>query len=170
MRSAQPGWVVDREDPEPSARVIDDAFINLRRIGGHAVHRAGIFAAAGIVALESGMDQLGEDIVRAQEFARATHRIGGLAVDPSAVETNIVMVDIGGTGLVSRCSVPRKGSGWPRSAWAWLPPGKYARFAVCPRVPRLPFPAGRGYDAELIQRTLLLAAWQLVSRLVTSAS
>ncbi len=84
------------------AKVIDEAFINLRRIGGHAVHRAGIFAAAGIVALESGIDQLGKDIVRAQEFARAVSRIGGLGVDPAAVETNIVMVDVGGTGLDSR--------------------------------------------------------------------
>ena len=83
-------------------KVIDRAFINLRRIGGHAVHRAGIFAAAGIVALESGLDKLGEDLVRAQEFARAVSRIGGLGVDPSAVETNLVMVDIGGTGLESR--------------------------------------------------------------------
>ena len=83
-------------------KVIDRAFINLRRIGGHAVHRAGIFAAAGIVALESELDKLGGDIVRAQEFARAASRIGGLGVDPSAVETNIVMIDVGGTGVESR--------------------------------------------------------------------
>ena len=84
------------------AQDIDRAFINLRRLGGHAVHRAGMFAAAGIVALESGLEKLGEDLVRAQKFAQAVSRIGGLSVDPAAVETNIVMVDISGAGLDSR--------------------------------------------------------------------
>ena len=37
-----------------------------------------------------------------RKFARAVSRIDGLAVDPAAVETNIVMVDISGTGLDSR--------------------------------------------------------------------
>ena len=81
------------------AQDMDRAFINLRRLGGHALHRAGMFAAAGIVALESGLEKLKEDLVRAQKFARAVSRIDGLAVDPAAVETNIVMVDISGTGL-----------------------------------------------------------------------
>ncbi len=74
---------------------------NLKRIGGHAFHRAGMLAAAGIVALETMVDRLREDIVRAKAFAQELNQIKGIAVDLDSVESNIVMADISATGLDS---------------------------------------------------------------------
>jgi threonine aldolase len=65
--------------------VIADARVHLKRLGGATIHKAGILAAAGLVALDL-VDRLAEDHRRARELARL---IG--APEP---ETNIVHVDI----------------------------------------------------------------------------
>jgi threonine aldolase len=59
--------------------------VHLKRLGAGTVHKAGIMAAAGLVALD-GIDRLAEDHRRARELAR---RIG--APEP---ETNIVHADV----------------------------------------------------------------------------
>ena len=59
------------------------------RIGG-GWRQAGIIAAAGIVALETMVDRLGDDHARAQEFAAALAVRWPDAVDPATVRTNIV--------------------------------------------------------------------------------
>jgi threonine aldolase len=68
------------------AETIASAHVHLKRLGGATVHKAGIFAAAGLLALEM-VDRLAEDHRRARELA---HLIG--AAEP---ETNIVVADLG---------------------------------------------------------------------------
>ncbi len=65
---------------------IAGARVHLRRFGGATVHRAGILAAAGLLALDA-VDRLAEDHRRARELARL---IG--AAEP---ETNVVLADLG---------------------------------------------------------------------------
>jgi threonine aldolase len=84
-----------------TSEFIRKAHVNLGRIGAHAFHRAGILAAAGIVALEKMVDRLREDQQRAKAFALALHQIKGVGVDLDTVQTNIVMVDISSSGLSS---------------------------------------------------------------------
>jgi len=82
-----------------SNKDIEKAYINLRRIGGAAFHRAGIIAAGDIVALETMVDRLCDDNKRAKEFAKALYQIEGVVIDFSSVQTNIVMADISASGL-----------------------------------------------------------------------
>ena len=72
---------------------------NLHRLGGSTVHKAGIPAAAGLVALDSMIDRLADDHRRARELAQLLSQIPGLRLRPTRVETNIVLVDTTGTGL-----------------------------------------------------------------------
>jgi len=80
---------------------IKKAHINLGRIGANAFHRAGILAAAGMVALEKMVNQLRDHQRRAKSFAQALHQIEGVGVDLESVQTNIVMADISASGLSS---------------------------------------------------------------------
>ena len=64
---------------------IAEAGVHLKRLGGGTVHKAGIFAAAGLLALEL-VDRLEDDHRRARELARL---IG--AEEP---QTNIVVADL----------------------------------------------------------------------------
>jgi threonine aldolase len=70
----------------------------LRQLGGASVHKAGIAAAAALVALDTLVDRLGDDNRRAREFGALLQEIPGLEVEPAVIETNIVLVDVGGTG------------------------------------------------------------------------
>ena len=58
-----------------------------RKMLGGGMRQAGILAAAGLVALETMVDRLADDHRRAKRLAV------GFGLDPSAVETNIVMLD-----------------------------------------------------------------------------
>jgi threonine aldolase len=71
---------------------IAEARVHLKRLGGGTVHKAGIFAAAGLLALEM-VDRLEDDHRRARELS---HLIG--AEEP---QTNIVVYDLG-PGAVDR--------------------------------------------------------------------
>jgi threonine aldolase len=72
-----------------SRAAIDDARVDRHRLGG-AMRQAGVIAAAGVVALETMVDRLRDDHARARRLAEAiAERFPG-AVDPGAVETNIV--------------------------------------------------------------------------------
>ena len=69
-----------------TAETIAEARVHLKRLGGATVHKAGIFAAAGLLAL--GMiERLAEDHRRARELARL------IGADPP--ETNIVHATLG---------------------------------------------------------------------------
>ena len=81
------------------AQVIELAKEPLRRLGGASVHKAGIAAAASLVALDTLVERLADDHRRARELAALLHEIPGIEVDPREVETNIVFVDVSGTEL-----------------------------------------------------------------------
>lgn len=70
-----------------------------RKMLGGGMRQAGVVAAAGIVALRSGIHRLADDHTRAQDLAHGVSAIHGLAVDPNDVETNMVRVDTSGTGI-----------------------------------------------------------------------
>jgi threonine aldolase len=63
------------------------ARVHLKRLGALTVHKAGVLAAAGIVALETMVERLADDHRRARELARA------IGVEPP--ETNLVHADLG---------------------------------------------------------------------------
>lgn len=71
----------------------------LRKMLGGSMRQAGVLAAAGIVALQTGIDRLAEDHARARQLAKGLAEIPSLRVDPSAVQTNMVMIDTQDTGL-----------------------------------------------------------------------
>ena len=77
---------------------IEQAWVFKQRFGG-AMRQAGIIAAAGIYALEHHVGRLAEDHERARALARGLAKLPGFAVDADRVETNIVIFDVGGTGL-----------------------------------------------------------------------
>ena len=70
-----------------------------RRMVGGAMRQAGVMAAAGIVALETMVDRLSEDHRRAKRIAEGVHAVDPRMVDPKSVETNIIMLEIGHTGV-----------------------------------------------------------------------
>jgi threonine aldolase len=80
-------------------RVIELAQRTLRRLGGASVHKAGIAAAAALVALDTLVERLADDHRRARELAALLQALPGLEVTPAEIETNIVLVDVSGTGL-----------------------------------------------------------------------
>jgi threonine aldolase len=82
-----------------SEAVVGRARLMLQRLGGASVHRAGIAAAAGLVALETTIHGIADDHRRAREIARRLADVPGLRLVPDTVETNIVLVDVSGVGL-----------------------------------------------------------------------
>jgi len=68
--------------------------INLKRIGAANIHQAGIFAAAGLVALQTMIPQLAEDNRRAQVLSQGIMSVGRPQIRPFPIDTNIVMVAI----------------------------------------------------------------------------
>jgi threonine aldolase len=81
-----------------SKAFIDRARVYRRMVGG-TMRQAGVFAAAGIVALDKMVDRLADDHRRARRLADGLHAIDPKLVNPNRVATNIVMVEIGGTGM-----------------------------------------------------------------------
>lgn len=71
-----------------------------KRLGG-GMRQAGVLAAPGILALTEMIDRLAEDHINAKRLAAALAEMKGLAIDPDTVETNIVIVDVSGTGKSS---------------------------------------------------------------------
>jgi threonine aldolase len=75
-----------------SEAVVGRARLVLHRLGGATVHKAGIPAAAGLVALDTMIDRIGDDHRRARELGDGLAAVPGLAL-AAPVETNIVVVD-----------------------------------------------------------------------------
>jgi threonine aldolase len=68
-----------------------------RKMLGGGMRQAGIIAAAGLVALRTGVARLREDHEQAHRLAAKLAGLPGLAVSP--VETNFVMIDTAGWGI-----------------------------------------------------------------------
>lgn len=83
-----------------SEAVVGRARLVLHRLGGATVHRAGIPAAAGLVALETMVERIADDHRRARMLGEGLAAVPGLAL-AAPVETNIVMVDVSGTGVAA---------------------------------------------------------------------
>ncbi len=80
-------------------QVIELAHQTLRRLGGASVHKAGIAAAAALVALDTLVDRLSDDHRRARKLGALLQEIPGIEVEPAEIETNIVLADVSGTEL-----------------------------------------------------------------------
>ena len=69
-----------------------------RKMLGGGMRQGGILAAAGIVALEEMVDRLREDHINAKRLAVGLAELPQVQVDPEAVETNMVLMDVGPSG------------------------------------------------------------------------
>ena len=79
---------------------IQEARIWRKRLGG-GMRQIGILAAAGLIALDDGSEQLHHDHANAKALATGLSDIPGIMIDVRPVETNIVIFDITGTGKTS---------------------------------------------------------------------
>jgi threonine aldolase len=68
----------------------------VRKLLGGGMRQAGIIAAAGIVGLTDMIDRLAEDHALARRLAEGLAGIPGIAIDPQAVETNILFFALRG--------------------------------------------------------------------------
>lgn len=73
-----------------SADFIAEAWRIKQRMGG-ALRQSGYLAAAGLYAFEHNLDRLAEDNANARFFAEAIAEIPGVDLDPTTVESNIVL-------------------------------------------------------------------------------
>ncbi len=77
---------------------MDQARLYRKRLGG-GMRQAGVLAAAGLMALKEHPAKLAADHANARFLAQELAALPGISVDPSKVQTNIVIFDIAGTGL-----------------------------------------------------------------------
>ncbi|MFC2170849.1 threonine aldolase family protein [Calditrichota bacterium] len=64
-----------------------------KRLGG-GMRQAGIIAAGALYALENNRERLSEDHHRAKTLAKGLTNILGIAIDPTHVETNILIIEL----------------------------------------------------------------------------
>ena len=65
-----------------------------RRMLGGGMRQAGVIAAAGVVGLEQMIDRLALDHATAKNLAYKISEIPGVIIDPSSIQTNIVIFEI----------------------------------------------------------------------------
>lgn len=65
-----------------------------RKVLGGGLRQAGVLAAAGLVSLRTMVDRLEEDHANARRLAVGLAGEPGITLDPSSVETNIVMLEV----------------------------------------------------------------------------
>lgn len=81
-----------------------DAIAEARRIRktfGGGMRQVGVIAAAGLVALDEVLPELGKDNRRARALADRLAEIPGIALDPESVETNIICFGFDGIAKLS---------------------------------------------------------------------
>jgi threonine aldolase len=83
------------------SRVFIERCRSIRKMLGGGMRQAGVIAAAGLVALEHGPKRLYIDHENAKILAQGLAGISGIRVDPSYVQTNIVIYDVRETKLSS---------------------------------------------------------------------
>jgi threonine aldolase len=79
-------------------RAFVDRAHRFRKMLGGGMRQAGILAAAGLYALEHHVERLADDHRRARRLAEELARMPGIGVDLDRVQTNMVYVDVSGTG------------------------------------------------------------------------
>jgi threonine aldolase len=80
------------------SRDVIQTCIRHRRMLGGAMRQAGIFAAAGLYALDRHMDRLAEDHANARLIADRLSQAEHVVLDPGAVRTNIVVFGLAPNG------------------------------------------------------------------------
>ena len=65
-----------------------------RKMLGGGMRQAGVFAAAGLVALDGMVERLAEDHANARRLAQGLASMPGLFIDPAAIQSNIVIVEV----------------------------------------------------------------------------
>jgi threonine aldolase len=83
-----------------SRNFIEDARIARKMLGG-GMRQAGVLAAAALVALEESPKRLHIDHANAKVLAEGLAAIPGVKIDPAKVVTNILLLNVAGTGLTS---------------------------------------------------------------------
>ncbi len=81
-----------------SRQVIEQGRLYRKRLGG-GMRQAGVLAAAGLIALKDSPARLQEDHRNARYLAVQLAEIPGIAIDPTRVQTNILLFDISGLRL-----------------------------------------------------------------------
>jgi threonine aldolase len=76
-----------------SRELIEEAW-RLKQMMGGALRQAGIVAAAGLYALDHNVERLAEDHENARVLADGIAALSGARIDPSRVETNIVIFEV----------------------------------------------------------------------------
>ncbi len=76
-----------------SRELIDEAWRWKQMLGG-ALRQSGVLAAACVYALENNVERLAEDHEHARLLAEGLAALPGVALDPSTVETNIVIFGV----------------------------------------------------------------------------
>jgi threonine aldolase len=77
-----------------SRELVERAWIVRKRFGG-GMRQVGVLAAAGLLALEHMVERLAEDHANARLIAEGVAELPGVAIDPEAVQTNIVIFELG---------------------------------------------------------------------------
>src|SRR4051794_1505904 len=77
---------------------IDQARKYRKALGG-GMRQAGILAAAGLIALEKMPARLPEDHANAKFLASELAKLAGVTINIASVQSNIVVVDVSGTGM-----------------------------------------------------------------------
>jgi threonine aldolase len=73
----------------------------MRKMLGGGMRQVGVLAAAGLIALDRGVDRLAEDHANARRLAEALAQLRGIRVDLSRVQTNIVIFHVDRPGGVA---------------------------------------------------------------------
>jgi threonine aldolase len=76
-----------------SSELIEEAWRFKQMMGG-ALRQAGIVAAAGLYALDHNVERLAEDHANARVLAEGIAELPGARIDPSTVDTNIVIFEV----------------------------------------------------------------------------
>jgi len=66
-----------------------------RKMVGGGMRQAGVLAAAGLVALDNMVERLADDHSNAKRLAEGLANIEGISVDPTSIQTNIVIFEVG---------------------------------------------------------------------------
>jgi threonine aldolase len=105
--------------------MIEGARVNAKRIGAASIHKAGFFAAAGLVALDTMRERLREDNERARRLAEKLAQY--LDVDLATVQTNIVFANVGRMSLTGSEFAKRLEQ---EGVLVYARPGSWVRFVT----------------------------------------
>ena len=122
------------------------------------MRQAGVMAAAGIVALETMVDRLADDHRRAKRIAEGVHAVDPRLTDPKSVETNIIMLEIGHSGVDAKAWIAAldkhgvKAGAWSRKSLR-LVTHRHIDDAAAEKVAGIV----RAVSAELVRRDVKVA-------------